>query len=66
MKMVSELREAMWGVVQTAISDLDVDFTSYAGDHGARFEALRAGVDVDDLLALTGDPGSDPGSTPAG
>ena len=34
MKIVSELREAMWGVVQMAISKLDVDFTAYATERG--------------------------------
>jgi aminoglycoside phosphotransferase (APT) family kinase protein len=51
MKIVSELREAMWGVLQLAISDLDVDFADYARFHAARLEDLAAGADVDDLLA---------------
>lgn len=33
---LSLLREAMWGVVQAAHSDLDVDFTAYAEEHFAR------------------------------
>ncbi len=40
MKLVSELREAMWGVVQTAISALDVDFVAYARERGERFFCL--------------------------
>ena len=27
MKFMSDFREAMWGVVQSAVSDLDFDFT---------------------------------------
>jgi aminoglycoside phosphotransferase (APT) family kinase protein len=46
MKIVSELREAMWGVVQMAISKLDVDFTAYAAERGNHALAL---ADVDDL-----------------
>jgi thiamine kinase-like enzyme len=33
MRFMSDLREAMWGVVQSAVSDLDFDFTGYAADH---------------------------------
>jgi thiamine kinase-like enzyme len=51
MKMVSELREAMWGVLQLAISDLDVDFARYAKDHATRLADLAAAADVDELLA---------------
>ncbi len=51
MKMVSELREAMWGVLQLAISELEVDFAQYARDHAARLEQLATDRDVDELLA---------------
>ncbi len=33
---LSLLREAMWGVVQAAHSDIEFDFTAYAEDHFAR------------------------------
>jgi thiamine kinase-like enzyme len=33
MKVMSDLREAMWGVVQQAVSTLDVDFEAYANEH---------------------------------
>ena len=36
MKFMSDFREAMWGVVQTVASDLDVDFSEYAATHFAR------------------------------
>jgi aminoglycoside phosphotransferase (APT) family kinase protein len=51
-KLVSELREAMWGVVQSAVSDLDMDFVAYAGDHDGRFRALLEQMDLPDVLAL--------------
>jgi thiamine kinase-like enzyme len=36
MRVVSDFREAMWGVLQQAISTLDVDFVAYADDHFER------------------------------
>jgi thiamine kinase-like enzyme len=33
MRVVSDFREAMWGVLQQGISTLDVDFVAYAGQH---------------------------------
>ena len=53
-KLVSELREAMWGVVQLAVSDLDVDFAAYATERGERFAALQAPMDLAGSLALAG------------
>jgi thiamine kinase-like enzyme len=50
MKMISDLREAMWGVLQLAISDLDVDFAQYAKDHATRMADQAAAADVDELL----------------
>jgi thiamine kinase-like enzyme len=50
MKLVSELREAMWGVVQVAVSELDVDFGAYAEDRAERFRALLGRIDLDRLL----------------
>ena len=38
MRFMSDFREAMWGVVQSAVSELDFDFDAYAGEH---FERLR-------------------------
>ncbi|HEV2427744.1 MAG TPA: phosphotransferase [Acidimicrobiales bacterium] len=51
MKLVSDLREAMWGVVQLAISDLDVDYAAYATDHAGRMERAAAAMDLDAALA---------------
>jgi thiamine kinase-like enzyme len=36
MRVVSDFREAMWGVLQQGISTLEVDFVAYAGDHFER------------------------------
>ncbi len=35
---MSDFREAMWGVVQTTISELDFDFRGYAHRHFDRLE----------------------------
>jgi aminoglycoside phosphotransferase (APT) family kinase protein len=48
MKIISELREAMWGVVQMAISNLDVDFAAYATERGNHALTL---AEVDDFDA---------------
>jgi len=38
MRFMSEFREAMWGVVQQGISELDFDFAAYADEHFERLE----------------------------
>ncbi len=38
MRFMSDFREAMWGVVQTAVSELDFDFAAYATEHFQRLE----------------------------
>ena len=45
MKVMSDFREAMWGVVQQAVSTLDFDFTTYAAEHFDRLldRAARPG-----------------------
>lgn len=45
MQLASDLREAMWGVVQAGVSSLDVDFLAYADEHLTRFleQAARPG-----------------------
>ena len=42
MRVVSDLREAAWGLVQARRSDLDVDFESYAREHLERLEGWLA------------------------
>ncbi len=43
MRIVSDLREAMWGVLQQGISTLDVDFVAYAAEHFDRLLANASG-----------------------
>jgi thiamine kinase-like enzyme len=50
MKLVSELREAMWSVVQMAISQLDEDFAGDAVRYGARFFERADALDIERLL----------------
>ena len=50
MRLMSDFREAMWGVVQTAISDLDFDFAGYATRHFDRLLAAAAGPGFEALL----------------
>jgi thiamine kinase-like enzyme len=38
MRFMSDFREAMWGVVQQGLSELDFDFVGYANEHFARLE----------------------------
>lgn len=52
MRLMSDFREAMWGVVQTAISDLDFDFAGYATKH---FDRLLKGAAAPEFEALLED-----------
>jgi thiamine kinase-like enzyme len=42
MRFMSDFREAMWGVLQGTISDLDFDFAAYARKHFDRLAAVAA------------------------
>jgi thiamine kinase-like enzyme len=42
MRLMSDVREAMWAVLQAVVSDLDFDYDAYAAEHFAR---LRAGAE---------------------
>ena len=42
MRFMSDFREAMWGVVQQALSDLDFDFRAYADEHFERLERFAS------------------------
>jgi thiamine kinase-like enzyme len=42
MRFMSDFREAMWGVVQQGISELDFDFVAYASEHFARLRRTAA------------------------
>jgi thiamine kinase-like enzyme len=50
MRVVSDFREAMWGVLQQAISTLDVDFVAYADEHFERLLQNASGPDFRDQL----------------
>jgi hypothetical protein len=39
---MSDFREAMWAVVQGAVSELDFDFGAYVAEHFARMEVTAA------------------------
>ena len=45
MRFMSDFREAMWGVVQQAISELEFDFAAYAAQHFERMEKTAAKSD---------------------
>ena len=51
MRFMSDFREAMWCVVQTAISELDVDFEAYATQHFDRLERTAASSQFQAALA---------------
>jgi thiamine kinase-like enzyme len=44
MRFMSDFREAMWGVVQSAVSELDFDFAAYATEHFERLERTAASL----------------------
>jgi thiamine kinase-like enzyme len=50
MRFMSDFREAMWGVVQQGISELDFDFVAYADEHFERLDKI--GDDPDFKRAL--------------
>ena len=39
---MSDFREAMWGVVQVVVSELDFDFDAYAAEHFQRLQRTAA------------------------
>jgi thiamine kinase-like enzyme len=54
MRFMSDFREAMWGVVQQGISELDFDFVGYANDH---FERLGRAAREPEFVAALGRAG---------
>jgi thiamine kinase-like enzyme len=50
MRFMSDFREAMWGVVQSAVSKLDFDFEGYAAQHFARLQQTAADPELEDWL----------------
>jgi thiamine kinase-like enzyme len=51
MRFMSDFREAMWGVVQSGVSELDVDFNDYASTHFERMQKTAADPSFDRSLA---------------
>ena len=51
MRFMSDFREAMWGVVQTTVSELDFDFTGYADEHFERLARTEASREFRAALA---------------
>jgi thiamine kinase-like enzyme len=51
MRYMSDFREAMWGVLQSGISDLDFDFNGYAARHFARMEGTASDPDFERYLS---------------
>jgi thiamine kinase-like enzyme len=51
MRFMSDFREAMWGVVQQGISELDFDFVTYAEEHFARLERTASASGFRSALA---------------
>ena len=52
MRIVSDFREAMWGVLQQGVSTLDVDFVAYAGEHFDRLLANATGPDYAEAVRV--------------
>jgi len=57
MRVLSDVREAAWGVMQGCVSDLDFDFDSYAERHFARLRRALDGGRLAEWLAAAG-PGA--------
>jgi thiamine kinase-like enzyme len=55
MRIVSDFREAMWGVLQQGISTLDVDFVAYADEHFERLLANASGQAFERALEQASD-----------
>ncbi len=51
MRFMSDFREAMWGVVQQGISELDFDFVDYATQHFSRLRATASSPEFEDARA---------------
>lgn len=53
MRMMSDFREAMWGVAQQGLSTLDIDYVEYAGIHFDRLARAMADPRVDRWLVAS-------------
>jgi thiamine kinase-like enzyme len=55
MRFMSDFREAMWGAVQSTLSDLDFDFADYCEKHFERMREFAAEGRLEQLLEEAGD-----------
>jgi len=55
MRFMSDFREAMWGVLQSGISELDFDFKAYGAKHFDRMERTSADQEFAGYLRMAGD-----------
>jgi thiamine kinase-like enzyme len=56
MRIMSDFREAMWGVAQQALSTLDFDYVDYADRHFARLLGTADDTHVADWLEAAAEP----------
>jgi thiamine kinase-like enzyme len=56
MRIMSDFREAMWGVVQQGLSTLDIDYVEYAQKHFDRLSTTMADPRFDDWLETASQP----------
>jgi thiamine kinase-like enzyme len=54
MRVLSDAREAAWGVVQATVSELDFDFDGYAREHFERLGETVAGPYFQEWLVVAG------------
>ena len=54
MRFMSDFREAMWGVLQSGISELDFDFGGYSARHFARMQRTSSEPAFDRYLRNVG------------
>jgi len=57
MRFMSDFREAMWGAVQSTLSDLDFDFDGYCEKHFSRMREFAGEGRLERLLAEAGGAG---------
>jgi thiamine kinase-like enzyme len=50
MRLMSDVREGMWGVVQDVVSELDFDYGAYAAEHFARLREGAADPRLEDWI----------------
>jgi hypothetical protein len=56
MRIMSDFREAMWGVAQQALSTLEFDYVDYADRHFARLLETAQDDRFEGWLRLAGSP----------